>query len=577
MHIATKSDWPDLKPMPASYEDMKIELHFNAAHMHNLRLGFIPSDQNEKWFLYFEDNILHIHRSWTGIKMYEVVFDDDGDGGVARRVRINLGPDYGGTRDDAWNTLLDVLSYYASDEAHQPHESSFVSALKEAAQPNYLGSPSVVMELITPYFWRILCKELPKYCSGLDALPDYEPASFSDVLSANERIASVLSGADESFHGLEAWRTEQGLGKAVIRTLALDPDWYADENLHCILSEGLAGLSTAIAKIIADWANDSSPHNLNALFEFVAVLREFTASVILGTHTLYFPDVTLSDFTWANRSRFMQRDEEAGNCLVPEENPEDFDEVPVDENQQSRFEELLRELEALDAELEEDDALEDEEEILQPGPPVHPHRDDNGNPVKLAHPSTPTALWTWQDPESIAIVIPDGPMPSELAAIPFASWDDAPTDRAGWQRVAEQHPVEEPDFNLPKGKKAAAGVVIVEDDGRVWAVAPSNAYGGYQATFPKGTYSPGTSLQAAAIREAYEEAGLRVQLTRFLVDVPRSTSYTRYYLARRISGHPGDMGWESQAVLLIPADRLPEILTHKNDAPIIKAVQEALS
>src|SRR5690606_21866491 len=335
------------------------------------------------------------------------------DGGVAHRVRINLGPDYGGTRDDAWNTLLDVLSYYASDEAHQPHESSFVSALKEAAQPNYLGSPSVVMELITPYFWRILCKELPKYCSGLDALPDYEPASFSDVLSANERIASVLSRADESFHGLEAWRTEQGLGKAVIRTLALDPDWYADENLHCILSEGLAGLSTAIAKIIADWANDSSPHNLNALFEFVAVLREFTASVILGTHTLYFPDVTLSDFTWANRSRFMQRDEEAGNCIVPEENPEDFDEGPVDENQQSRFEELLRELEALDAELEEDDALEDEEEILQPGPPVHPHRDDNGNPVKLAHPSTPTALWTWQDPESIAIVIPDGPMPSE--------------------------------------------------------------------------------------------------------------------------------------------------------------------
>ncbi|WP_227646067.1 hypothetical protein, partial [Klebsiella pneumoniae] len=67
--------------------------------------------------------------------MYEVVFDDDGDGGVARRVRINLGPDYGGTRDDAWNTLLDVLSYYASDEAHQPHESSFVSALKEATQP----------------------------------------------------------------------------------------------------------------------------------------------------------------------------------------------------------------------------------------------------------------------------------------------------------------------------------------------------------------------------------------------------------------------------------------------------------
>lgn len=84
------------------------------------------------------------------------------------------------------------------------------------------------------------------------------------------------------------------------------------------------------------------------------------------------------------------------------------------------------------------------------------------------------------------------------------------------------------------------------------------------------------SLQATAIREAYEEAGLQVQLTRFLVDVPRSTSYTRYYLAHRITGYPGNMGWESQAVMLIPVDILPEVLTNKNDAPIIKALQEPL-
>lgn len=30
MKAATKNDWPDLHPMPTSYEDLKIALHFNS-------------------------------------------------------------------------------------------------------------------------------------------------------------------------------------------------------------------------------------------------------------------------------------------------------------------------------------------------------------------------------------------------------------------------------------------------------------------------------------------------------------------------------------------------------------------
>lgn len=588
MKTATKNDWSDLQPMPPLYEDLKIELHFNGSHMRNLRRGFIPVDQDQKWFLYFEDNILHIHRSWTGLKMYEVLFDDDDEGGVACRVRINLGPEYGGTLDDAWEALLDVLKYYASDEAHEPYESGLAVALKDASQPNYLGSPAVIMDLIAPYFWRIVCKELPKHFSGLETLPKYEPTSYSDVLAINNHIASVLCGEDASFHGLESWRTEQGLGKAIVQLVELDTDWYADENLNCIVNEGLAGLSLATAQIITDWANDPPPLDLKGLFRFLGVLREFSVSMLLGTHTLHFPSITLSDFTWANHSNFVKLDEEVGDCPENSEECAETTKEPREEARQSpSFEELLRQLQAMEEEVEEadhnpedDEEFEDEdcdeEESLQPGPPVHPRRDEHGKLVKLAHPSTPTALWTWMDAESIATVIPDGPMPAELAGIPFDTWREAPQDDTGWEKLADQGMIEEPDFKLPKGKKAAAGVVIVEEDGRVWAVAPSNAFGNYQSTFPKGTCDPDMSLQATAIREAYEEAGLQVHLSHFLVDVLRSTSYTRYYLARRITGSPGNMGRESQAVILIPVDALPEVLTNKNDAAIIKALQEIL-
>lgn len=43
---------------------------------------------------------------------------------------------------------------------------------------------------------------------------------------------------------------------------------------------------------------------------------------------------------------------------------------------------------------------------------------------------------------------------------------------------------------------------------------PSNAFGGYRATFPKGKREPGLSLEQTAIKETFEEAGLVIALTR---------------------------------------------------------------
>jgi 8-oxo-dGTP pyrophosphatase MutT (NUDIX family) len=372
----------------------------------------------------------------------------------------------------------------------------------------------------------------------------------------------------------------------MIELMELDVDWYADENLNCIVSEGLAGLSLATAQIITDWAKETPPLDLKALFRFIGVLREFSVSMLLGTYTVNFPRITVSDFTWENHLSLIRLDEVEDALQDEGEEMEEVIEEPGEKpRKSSSFEELLRQLQAIDNEMEEDHNPEDDEdfeedcedeEMLLPGPSVHPRIDEHGKPVKLAHPSTPTAQWTWMDAESIAIVIPDGPMPASLAGIAFDTWREAPRDNSGWERLADGVLIDEPGFHLPKGKKAAAGVVVLEEDGRVWAVAPSNAFGNYPATFPKGTCESDLSLQATAMREAYEEAGLQVELTGFLVDVPRSTSYTRYYLGSRIAGHPGSMGWESQAVMLVPVDRLPEVLTNKNDTPIIKALRELL-
>lgn len=86
--------------------------------------------------------------------------------------------------------------------------------------------------------------------------------------------------------------------------------------------------------------------------------------------------------------------------------------------------------------------------------------------------------------------------------------------------------------------------------------------------------TPGATLQQTAVREVFEECGLVVEVFGFLADSKRSKSFTRYYLARRVAGSPADMGWESQAVSLVPLAQLTAILNQPVDHVIVAALQE---
>lgn len=200
----------------------------------------------------------------------------------------------------------------------------------------------------------------------------------------------------------------------------------------------------------------------------------------------------------------------------------------------------------------------------------HPKPDDEGAPVILRHPSTPTGLETWLSPQVLATTTPRGPVPASLHGLDLEPWRDAPTTTAGW--LSQVPPdLAEPPPRLQTGKSArgraitVSGVICQEPDGRIWIVHPSNGFAGYQATFPKGKLDPGLTLAANAIKEAWEETGLQVRLLRFLFDIDRQSSWARYYLARRIGGSPADMGWESQAVSLCPIDLLAGQLNNPRD------------
>jgi ADP-ribose pyrophosphatase YjhB (NUDIX family) len=205
----------------------------------------------------------------------------------------------------------------------------------------------------------------------------------------------------------------------------------------------------------------------------------------------------------------------------------------------------------------------------------HPCKDDDGKPVEIFHPSQPSAIAAWADHNQIATATPGSPMPASISGIAVSAWTDAPADFAGWEKLVAGIQFEEAPMKPVPGKKPASGAVVVEADGRVWVVSPTNKPFGYMNTFPKGKIDtkPHMSLRATALKEVFEESGLQIALTGVLCDSVRDTSVTRYYLGRRIGGNPAAMDWESQAVHLVPMAILTEFASHPNDQSVINALQ----
>ncbi len=199
-------------------------------------------------------------------------------------------------------------------------------------------------------------------------------------------------------------------------------------------------------------------------------------------------------------------------------------------------------------------------------PFAHPHVDEYGKPVKIESPTLFTGPDTWKAPDKVATFVPHSSYPKELNGVPITP--TGPKD--GWtQLLGNTGKFPEPKFEAVAGKKSAAGVVIVEPDGRVWLTAPTNEFGGYKATLPKGGAEGALTMQENAIKEAFEETGLHVKIVGYLGDVERSTSKARYYIAERVGGTPTGMGWESQAIHLAPINEAIKLTANQYDAQIL--------
>jgi hypothetical protein len=69
-------------------------------------MGFRPENMDEKWFIFYEQECLYIHRSWTGFCIYVVHFERQGRDSVVCEIQVNRNPKQYGVTDDSYDAQM---------------------------------------------------------------------------------------------------------------------------------------------------------------------------------------------------------------------------------------------------------------------------------------------------------------------------------------------------------------------------------------------------------------------------------------------------------------------------------------
>ena len=92
MKTAKKADWKTL-PLTSKRAVIQLNRTFTVEEIDTIRKGLIPREMEDKWFIYWEDDTLFFHRSWTGFCMYIVHFLEEKDKYSLISADINRDPD----------------------------------------------------------------------------------------------------------------------------------------------------------------------------------------------------------------------------------------------------------------------------------------------------------------------------------------------------------------------------------------------------------------------------------------------------------------------------------------------------
>lgn len=75
--MVKKTDWKT-EDMPQECEEFYMDCTLSGEDIELIKEGHLPREMEDKWFVYYEDDRLYIHRSWTGYCIYIVDMSEPG-------------------------------------------------------------------------------------------------------------------------------------------------------------------------------------------------------------------------------------------------------------------------------------------------------------------------------------------------------------------------------------------------------------------------------------------------------------------------------------------------------------------
>ena len=94
--------------MPASAERLAVDREYPGHEWARLCFGVVPNSMEERWFIFYEEPWLCVHRNSNGECFFRVRFEVTGGGARIAEAYVNPGV-WSGTRDDATGMLLYAL------------------------------------------------------------------------------------------------------------------------------------------------------------------------------------------------------------------------------------------------------------------------------------------------------------------------------------------------------------------------------------------------------------------------------------------------------------------------------------
>ncbi len=276
-------DW-QIQPMPERQATLAIDWLYDARAAFRIQKGCFPTSMDQKWFMWFEEPVLHMHRSWTGYCVFQVTFKRDGDGLRAVSVLANRDPrQYTETDDTAdWSLVVQTLDHLFVSSPDEPYKDGFLEALAVAMQPNYLGSPPVVSGLLQEV---------------IDASTGYYRGEwdFNGAWNLIWNMAQEISTGPE-YVRMEGWHTPQALGKALVKAFGVRDEPFFADDLSYFVSEALSALFMKVRDLLVELGASPKAEWEPSVLTRIEDLRDWSTAVFIGTGDVLHPGRTVGDF-----------------------------------------------------------------------------------------------------------------------------------------------------------------------------------------------------------------------------------------------------------------------------------------